>query len=404
MMHTSRLVTVALWGLLLILPATVRANTEPEVPTIPKGAKLGIDYVVELTEAKGGVFDPSQVAELLDFVDLDTSSMEGLSPGRRGGLEGGCYRAEIKAPLSKVLKYAYNPSIPFYFLSPSSVRICGWKEGRDLLFGGKPAWDALARMEAPVMARGVEYEEGTPDSNTGAYFRYDLNRLLVLFKHNGRNVFISVSKQVAPSTVGKKGVILDEANWDYFYSGVNGLTKAGLTWMDAYVYDSTSVQVFYEPEPGQPRTVNAVFKWCKGGWIKLNVIKREHVTGGLKRYMSVFKQILEHDRLPAPEQVAAKVREIESLGEVKVKSLVSGYAKALEARPNLNPAMQNTDIAQIVKDGRYPEVQDREEAVSLLVKDYLRCRLGKPSYFDPGLCSSQVAQAGIGAEAPKAAD
>ncbi len=390
-MRLSSLSALTLAAFLMIFPSLVRAE-EAEVPTIPKEAQQGIEALVSLTENPGGTFDPAQVAGLMNFVFQEQSSLETLSPGRRDGIQGGCYRAEIQASLSKVLRYAYNPAIPFYLLSPSSVRICGWSKGQDLRFAGKSAWEALAALDQPVSARGVEYEEGTPDSNSGAYFRYDLDRLLLLFKHQGKNVFVSISKQQAPSTVGKKGVILDEANWDYFYSGVNGLTKAGLTWMDAYVYDSTSVQVFFEPEPGQEKTVNAVFKWCKGGWMKLNVIKREHVTGGLKRYMSVFKQILESDRLPAPDQLAAKVKEIDALSPERVKTLVGSYAKSLETRPNLNPAMGNPDIANILKQGRYPEVQEREAALSLLVKDYLRCKLGKPTYFDPTLCSPQVAQ------------
>jgi hypothetical protein len=392
-MSAIRIPALVLAALLLMLPAPVRA-AEEEVPLIPKAAQAGIEALVALTEDPAKTFDPASVAPLVDFVAQEQGSMETLSPGRRDGLQGGCYRAGIKAPLAKVLRYAYNPGIPFYVLSPSSVRVCGWSKGQDLRFGGKSAWEALASLDQPASARGVEYEEGTPDSNSGAYFRYDLNRLLLLFKQNGRNVFISVSKQQGPSGVGKKGVILDEANWDYFYSGVNGLTKPGLTWMDAYVYDSTSVQVFYEPEPGQPLTVNGVFKWCKGGWMKLNVIRREHVTGGLKRYMTVFKQLLESDRLPAPEQLAAKVKEIEALPADRLKAAVAGYSEALKARTGLHPYMANADIAEVLNQGRYPEVQDREAAVSLLVKDYLRCKLGKPMYFDSSLCQPQVAQRG----------
>ena len=62
--------------------------------------------------------------------------------------------------------------------------------------------------KTPLVMRGVEYEEITPDLTTGSYYRYDMDRLMVLLNHRGKDFFISVTSQQKPSTVGRKGAII----------------------------------------------------------------------------------------------------------------------------------------------------------------------------------------------------
>ena len=96
----------------------------------------------------------------------------------------------------------------------------------------------------------------------GAYYRYDMDRLMVLMNHRGKDVFISVTRQKKPSTVGRKGAIIGkDTDWNYFYSGEKGLSKTGFGWVSSYMYDAFSVAVFFEPVANQPRTRVVNFKW-----------------------------------------------------------------------------------------------------------------------------------------------
>ena len=125
----------------------------------------------------------------------------------------------------------------------------------------------------PVVVRGVETVEITPDINTGTYYKYDLDRTMILFKHQGRNVFVSLSRQKGQSEVGKKGVVVgDDEDWNYLYSGEKGINKTGLGWVDSYMYGSSSIILFYEPDPDNPMVKCAVFKWLRAGWKKINMV------------------------------------------------------------------------------------------------------------------------------------
>ena len=75
----------------------------------------------------------------------------------------------------------------------------------------------------------MQRESDTPDLNTGVYHEYDLKRTLILLNHKGRQVLVSLSKQIDKSDVGKKGIILGNDNdWNYYYSGEPGFTRPAL--------------------------------------------------------------------------------------------------------------------------------------------------------------------------------
>ena len=122
-------------------------------------------------------------------------------------------RETVNAPLSRILDYAYNPDVPSYLVLPSVVRFAGWYPGSDILGLDAPLSSKLPAPQSPVVLHGREFEEITPDLFSGGYYRYDMQRLLALFDHNGRSVLISVAVQDGPSDVGKKGVVLDDGKW-----------------------------------------------------------------------------------------------------------------------------------------------------------------------------------------------
>ena len=138
----------------------------------------GIAYLFSMLKSQESSLDVQRISGLLDFVVSDKGQDLNLDPGKRGNATGAYFFSDVKAPLSKVIKYAYNPRIPAYVTLPSVVRLGGWQV--------KPsgpvanAWDRVGDVKAPLIMRGVEYEEITPDTTTGAYYRYDMDRLMVL--------------------------------------------------------------------------------------------------------------------------------------------------------------------------------------------------------------------------------
>ena len=85
-----------------------------------------------------------------------------------------------------------------------------------------------------------------------------------MMPYKQHRVFISVSRQRDTSSVGKKGAIVgDDAAWDYVYTREEGATARGIGWMDTYMYDSSTVTVFFDAGPGSETTQYAVFKWLK---------------------------------------------------------------------------------------------------------------------------------------------
>lgn len=359
-----------------------------ETTPMPKEVENGFNYLFEMIHNRGAEFDASQVADMVDFVagcDEDPRDME---PKRRGG-RGIALRMDLDCGLDRVVKYLYNPDIPNYVIVPSVLRLSGWEPGSDILNMKGNLWDRLGDLSKPVVLWGKEYESNTPDSFAGAYYRYDMFRLVVLMEHNGKKVLISVTEQDGDSDVGKKGAILDDQNWVYFYSGIEGLDRGLISWMDTYMYSSYSVQVYVENEPGKTRDV--LFKWLKAGWSGLNVVMRKHFYEGALRFSESLKTVLESDVLPPSEELGAMIRNIEALPDEEVDRKIQSYAKTFELMNGNAEAFEKKSFAKILKDGGYANVLNREERIGILVMQKLKSILGKPAYVD--MSGSELADA-----------
>lgn len=284
----------------------------------------------------------------------------------------------FQAPLAKILEYAYNPEVPSYLVLPSVVRLSGWYPGSDILNQDAPLHERLPAPDNPLVLHGREFEEITPDMFSGGYYRYDLKRLLALFRHQGRNVLISVAVQDGPSEVGRKGVVLDDGTWEYFYSGIEGLTKGGIGWMDTYLYEAFSVSVFVENPDGS--TTNTVYKWLRAGWAGMNVVRAKHILEGCHRFARAFGEVIESDLLPAARTIADKARELMALSEQEMNSRIDRYARHVEALFKDHPDLSSRSFAKILKDGGYARVLNtREIRVSTLLLEYLKARLQTPA-------------------------
>jgi hypothetical protein len=345
------------------------------------GWNEGVDYLAALLQSGETSFDIQKVASLLDFVVSEKGGDANLNPGKRENAAGAYFYADVKAPLSKVVKYAYNPRIPAHVTLPSVIRLGGWQVKPNGPFDNLS--EKIGNVKEPLIMRGVEYEEITPDLSTGTYYRYDMDRLMVLLHYRGKDFFLSVTRQKNPSTVGQKGAIIgSDADWNYFYSGQKGVNKPGLGWVSSYMYDAFSVSILFEPGAARSQTRYVSFKWLRAGWSAINMVNREHILEGCKRFAFGFKKILESPQLPEAEQLIDTYARIRSLPDQELITRLQPIGKALKKLCRTDPALAHGDFREMIESGKYLGGMSREERENLLMSEFVKLAIGKPSFID----------------------
>jgi hypothetical protein len=344
----------------------------------------GITYLLTMLTSKETSFDVQKVSGLLDFALSEKGGEAKMKPGERENATGAYFFTDVKAPLSKVVKYAYNPKIPAYVTLPSVIRLGGWQvkpTGTVASF-----WEKLGDVKVPLLMRGVEYEEITPDMTTGAYYRYTMDRLMVLLHYRGKDIFISVTRQKSPSTVGRKGAIIGpDTDWNYFYSGQKGLSKAGLGWVNSYMYDAFSVSILFEPGASKTQTRYMAFKWLKAGWGGINMVKQENIMEGCNRFASGFKKVLESPQLPEAEKLIDVYARIKGLSDQDLTAKLQPIGRALQKLCRTDPALSDSDFQEMIESGKYLDGMSREERENLLMAEWMKLSLGKPSFLEKSL-------------------
>jgi hypothetical protein len=239
-----------------------------------------------------------------------------------------------------------------------------------------------------VVISGVEYETTTPDVNSGAYYQYEQDRTLIFYRHKGANVFLSLTKQNGISEVGQKGIVLgDDEDWNYFYSGEIGLTKMpvlgnrvkvpGLNKIESYMYDSYSILIYYEPNPGEPLVKCGVFKWVNAGWKNVNMVKEKHVYKGIMRYAESFKSVIESPFLPSSFDIANVLSSIERLDIKSLRNTVRVYLKKLEQKCKTEGLEPGDMFINLVKSENYIKQMTKKELQSILALEYMKGVLQK---------------------------
>jgi len=369
------LVICSLW----IGTSSAYASKDLQETMLPENLYSGLAYLRELVDPKHPhTFDPDRIAEVLDFVQKPQKGSKLYYSDNWFGADSAYYEFDINENLSQTLRLSHSPDIPSFLLLPSSVRLSYWKKinGRNQPL--PRLWERLPNLDRPEVLKGVEYIENTPDIFSGAYYRYDLNRALILFKYQGRNIFISISKQADISDVGRKGLVLgSDDDWNYLYSDQKGLTKAGLGWISSYMYDSFSITVYDEINPGQPLVRCGIFKWVRAGWAKLNVVNKRHIYAGMDRYVKTFKEIVENPFLPEPAELERLFAAIDNFSEQELKGRVQKYFKALKEHYASGKDISRMWIDEILKNDRYVTQLTKKEMKSILVLEELKKILHK---------------------------
>ncbi|BCR05028.1 hypothetical protein DESUT3_20970 [Desulfuromonas versatilis] len=374
--------TLALAAFFAVAAGTAGAQNLP-IAEIPAALHPGFDHLLGLT-ARGAEFVPEKIAGVLDFAAAPQDPKRLLRADKRKGTTSAFYQFDLHTDLEQVLRLAFNPEIPAHALMPSSVRMTRWVEiegGESRLAG---LADALKNSAgAPLVVRGVEHEEITPNLSTGTYFSYDLKRAMVLWRYQGRPVLISISRQADRSSVGKQGLVLGRDNdWDYFYSGIDGVTRMGLGWVRSYMYDSFSILVFQQL--GDSVRV-AGFKWLSAGSLKLNLVNEHHIHEGLVRYARDLREVLESSKLPLPAEVSRVLGEISKLAPDQLRERYRRHLDDLARRHGSDSALTRDKFADLLHDPNWVLQLPRESLEADLVLGYMKCLLGRTCLFPEAL-------------------
>jgi hypothetical protein len=164
------------------------------------------------------------------------------------------------------------------------------------------------------------------------------------------------------------------------------------------MYDSSSVMVFYEPNPGVPLVRCGIFKWIRAGWANINFVRWGHVFEGLERFSGAFKMILEHPQLPPAEDLITIFSGIDAL---PLENLVERTGRFLLRLEEIYGAdvEAKSGLAHL-RNGKYLKQLTRREMEAILKLEYMKFILGtsRESSFD--YLSGLQLPPGIGAKYP----
>lgn len=355
---------------------------------IPPDVQKVVNALLEMRDPAAPVPDRAALDGFLAYVTspLNLAAADGKDPypEKIGKATGILWRSKINVPLATTLQYLYNVKVPNEIVYPASIRRARWKAGSDIL-SSPPLWEQFGKhQDSPLVLRGKEVEEITPDTFSGAYYKYDLDRVLLLTEHEGRQVLISVSVQAGRSDVGKKAAFIGEyEDWDFVYSGAAGTLAKGIGWADTYIYTSNSVTVFYEDAPGGKMTGYAMFRWMDAGWSGMNMVRDHHIISGAERSFKGLTEFMDSPKRPAPEAVASYVASLESVDVNTLRERFRPYSVKVEEAAATVSALKTDDFQKVIKNAGYGDNMTKDEIVSALAINFIKRQLGKPLLAGP---------------------
>lgn len=364
------------WGL------AVPAHAAEPAQSLSAEAEETLTWLLSAVSESEIQVDPAVLTPLLDFVSDNTLDPLKTDLAKQGSSSGIGRQFEVNAPLEVLLRYFFNPAIPSQLVLPSLVR-GGGHEGGELATLDPPLWERLGDSE-PQIFRGREYEVCAPSAESGAWYAYDLDRLVVVLRYRGCPAVVSVSRQTGDSSVGKKGVVVAPDNWVYFYSDEDGVNRTGLGWADTHIYDTASVNI-YCGTPDGLHTKVSLFKWLSAGWGGINVVGKRDLLPGTDAYARGMRRVCAGP-WPSPEQLESIVTGLRSLPASEFGQRMTQYTRGFEQLAESTPGME--DFLDEVRGGQYVEAMSERDRLATLALEQLKCMMGKSALG--GLCVPAV--------------
>lgn len=343
---------------------------------LPETVSTSLAALVQRVQDRGEIM-LGEVAPLLDFAKNTALSNDNWKVENFHEATGAYFGYTIASPVDRIVKYLYHPELPPSIFHPSVVRVGKWNEqpSEDI-----PAlWHDLPE-NAVVPVYGQETEENTPDVTTGGYYTYQTNRLILLVNHGGEKYLLSISKQKDQSSVGRKGVVIgDDADWNYFYTDEEGLTKGGLGWVNSYMFDSFSVTVLSADKSDPERSQHVMFKWVRAGWSGMNMVRSGHVREGCQRYAQSLIKLMESDRLPDIETFQAMTRHVQDMDRLELSRTLGPYIENLRNISVEDPVLSRRSFQRLLAEEDPLEHYSDYALQSLVMKEFLKTTLGMPA-------------------------
>ena len=363
---------------LVILVLTLGSPFQPapaHSADLPASASAAVMKLVQFCNNPATGFDVQAASTLLDSVLASKSKREAALP-QLMDCTGAYYEFDTMIKFQNFLEYSYNPQIPSALTRPTSLRYSLWT-------GPGGEWNKMpdiSKLAPPAsgqtIVHGFQHDSNTPDLTTGVYHEYDLKRSMILTHHKGQRALISISKQIRPSNVGKKGAILGiDDQWHYYYSGEPGSQMSGLGWVKSYIYDYFSIIVYLDSGTSPERVKTGIFQWLRAGWSGINFVRTRHILEGLKRFARGSKSILESPSLPAPFHVASACQTFLSLPQ---SDLLEKYTALRMAQQSSALLAGKITPREIKKRDFFANIS-REQMVEELMLEYLKSTLGMRS-------------------------
>lgn len=372
--------------LCLLAPLPAQAADTPAELAVPAAVNPGLQHLLDLADPdKDVTFNPQVIAAVLDFVEAPKNNEVIYYSNVLEGLTSAYHDFDLHIDLKTLVDYAFNPDIPGVATMPTSTRLFQWLGPAGSQQNHPEVGQYLGSMSSPVVFKGRQYVEITPDLNSGAYYGYNLHQILLLFEYRRRDIIVTVSKQADVSAVGKKGYVLgSDDDWDYFYSGKTGLALPALGWVRSYMYDSRGINIYDVIDPAAPRVRCAAFKWLRAGWSGINMVQKKHIYRGLKRFAETYKEIFESPLIPPAAQLADDFARIRGLSPDALRSRMAIYSKVLKNRYDSGRQSSKKWIAKLFENKSHWQGMSREEMESAMVVEYMKYALGKTRTEDVG--------------------
>ncbi len=361
--------------LVLGIGLTAGTGLAAETVTTVAPAVSGELYALLATTGKSPSpeFSAGRAAHLVNFVLSKKPAGRMYRAGDGLDSESAYFEVDLDVSLARILKLAYNPRIPGALTTPASQRLAYWKR----VTNGKECfdtlWKCLDHLQTPTVVTGIEHVENTPDTFSGAYYAFDLERSLILFRTGRAQVMISLATQPERSQVGSKGLIIgSDRDWNYLYSGQTGLNRPGLGWMHSYLYSSASALIYIQPDPDVPLVRCGIFKWVNAGWGFINVVRSRNIHDGLKRFAESFRFVIENPRLPSVKTIEEIYADMTQSSTSTLQAGMRAYLDHLEQRYGDRRGFPREWFEQWFKSDRYLKLLSRKDMIAALFLERLK--------------------------------
>lgn len=337
------------------------ANAADADTLAEKALPAAFDHLEEMARTKTGTPDAEHLDALVSFLEKSPRSGTVWEETRAEKGTGVGATFSVPTSMTRFIQYMYDPDIPVSAVVPGVVRLIRDVDGAGPCKGNYGGLRAEGGgREKPLLVRCRYIMEITPDGNSGAYYGYDQNEMTLLSSWHGRRFLLTVSRQGAPSDVGKKGypVATRDGGTVYCYSGEKGLTKPGLGWVDSYIYTSFAITVYLEDSPGAGSMKAVSYKWLNAGWMGKNMVRAHHISSGIQRFSQHLNRFLKSPNIPDPQKLVALVRRLEAGEEKDLKGVLGKQLESVLAPGQKRSAMM---------DRRYVDKLDHEELVSSIL-------------------------------------